>query len=113
MKSLILDDLMVIVFTGTDFNSRNLYKSVESIYEGIDDYSLVILDLSNIKYLRSDAVGSLIYLQNIIKEKNKNLKMYQNKKQILDIYHRLKLDKVISMIDKDNNETDDFVYYLD
>ncbi|MDA3809203.1 MAG: hypothetical protein PF518_02620 [Spirochaetaceae bacterium] len=113
MKSVKLNELLIVVFYHSDLNSLNLYETLENIYNELDDHNMFILDLSNIKHLRTEAAGSLVYLQQYLKDQNKKLRMYQTKEKIQDVYEKLNLEKVMSMAyNTAKNDNDNTIFYF-
>jgi anti-anti-sigma regulatory factor len=113
MKSVKLNELLVIVFDFNDLNSGKLYETMENIYEEIDDHNLFILDLSNIRHLSDEAAGSLIYIQSYLKDRKKSVRMYQTKDQIHNVYEKLNLENVMSVAyNTGENETENMIFYI-
>lgn len=113
MKSVKLNELLVVVFNHSDLNSLKLYETLEEIYNETDDHKLFILDLSNIRHLNSEAAGSLIYLQQFLLERKKKMRMYETKEKIREVYEKLNLENVMSMAyGTDKNETENMVFYI-
>ena len=113
MKSLKLNELLVVVFDSDDLNSRKLYETLENIYDEIDEHKLFILDLSNIRHLNSEASGSLVFLQQYLMDRKKSLRMYQTKDQVKDVYEKLNLENFMSMAYKTGlNETENLIFYI-
>lgn len=113
MKSVKLNELLVIVFEFNDLNSNRLYETMENIYEEIDDHKLFIMDLSNIRHLGSEAAGSLLYLHSHLKENKKSIKMYQTKDQIKNVYEKLHLENVMSITYGNiEGETENTIFYI-
>lgn len=113
MKSVKLKELLVVVFNHDDLNSRNLYNTLENLYNEIGQHKLFILDLSNIRHLNQEALGSLIQMQLAIENKKKALRMYQTKEQIKNVYKELHLETVMSMTDDPSkNNSGNTIYYI-
>ncbi len=113
MKSVKLNELLVIVFDFNDLNSDRLYENMENIYEEIVDHKLFIMDLSNIRHLGSEAVGSLLSLQSHLKDRKKSIRMYQTKDQIQNVYEKLHLENVMSITyGTIEGETENTIYYI-
>jgi len=113
MKSIKLNELLIVVFNHSDLNSVNLYESLENVYNELDDHDLFILDLSNIQHLRTEAAGSLIYLQKYLRNQKKSLRMFQTKEQLTDVYEKLNLQNVISMTaGPTQNDSENTIYYI-
>lgn len=113
MKSVKLNELLVIVFDFNDLNSGKLFETLENIYEELDDHKLFIMDLSNIRHISTEAAGSLIYIQSYLKDRKKSLRMYQTKDQIHNVYEKLNLQNVMNMTyDAGVNETENMIFYI-
>ena len=113
MRSVKLNELLVVVFNHGDLNSLNLFESLENVYSEINEHNMFILDLSNIKHLNAEAAGSLVYMQQYVKDQKKSLRMYQTKEQIKDVYHKLNLDNVMSMTyDTSKNDSENTIFYI-
>ena len=113
MKSIKLNELLVVVFNHDDLNSQNLYETIENIYNELQDHKLFILDLSNIKHLNVEAAGSIIYLQSFLKNKNKSMRMYQTKEQVKDVYEKLNLENVMNMTNETaKNDSENMIFYI-
>lgn len=113
MKSVKLNELLVVVFNYSDLNSQNLFETFENMYEEIVNHKLFIFDLSNIRHLNEEAIGSLVYIQQYIKDMNKSLRMYQTKEQIKSVYEKLNLENVMSMTyGTAKNDSDNTIFYF-
>ena len=113
MKSVKLNELLIVVFNHSDLNSMNLYENLENVYNELHEHKLFILDLSNIKHLRPEAAGSLMYLQKYLRDQNKSLKMFQTKEQLKDVYEKLNLENVMSMTyGPAQSDSDNTIYYI-
>jgi anti-anti-sigma regulatory factor len=113
MKSVKLNELLVLVFNQSDLNSHNLYETLEDIYQEIRNHDLFIMDFSNIRHFNTEAIGSLIYVQKYIEDMKKSLRIFQTKEQIRDVYKKLHLETVMSMTnDASKNDTDNTIFYF-
>lgn len=113
MKSIKLNELLVIVFDFDDLNSGKLYETVECIFDEIDDHNLFILDLSNVRHLNDEAAGSLIYIQSYLTDRKKSVRMYQTKDQVHDVYEKLNLGNFISVAyHHEKNENENMIFYF-
>jgi len=114
MKSVKLNDLLVVIFSGNDLNTRHLYHTLETLYRESEEHNLVIFDLSNIKHLSEEASGSLVFFQRYLKDRKKSLRMYETKEQLGAVYAKLDLENVMSMAYRTNSDQNDdnMVFYF-
>lgn len=114
MKSVKLNNLLVVIFNGHDLNKSYVYNTLESLYNETEEHSMFILDLSNIKHLNEDAAGALISFQNYLKDRKKSLRMYETKEQLVDVYAKLNLENVMSMAYRTNSDQkdDNMIFYF-
>ncbi len=114
MKSIKCKELLVVVLDDNDLNVTNLFETVQNIYSDIDKHRLFIIDVTEVNTLSPEATGSFIYIHNDIRKKRKSVVMYQVKEQVQEVYHKLNLDNIVTLIDKSaSNDYGNEVYFID
>lgn len=115
MKTVKLNDLMVVIFSNRDLGEQNIYDTLETLYNELEDHKLYILDLSEIRRLSEEAAGSLIHLQGYLRDRKKTLRMYRTREQLREVYHKMNLEQVMAMAYNtvsEMNEEDNMVFYF-
>ena len=115
MKTVKMNDLMVVIFSNKDLGVKYLYDTLETLYSELKEHKLYIFDLSEIRHLSDEALGSLTFLQGYMKDRKKSLRMYQTRDKLSSVYREMNLDKVMSMAygtSNDLNDDENVVFYI-
>lgn len=115
MKTVKMNDLMVVIFTSKDLGVKYLYDTLETLYSELKEHKLYIFDLSEIRHLSDEALGSLTFLQVYMKDRKKSLRMYQTRDKLSTVYREMHLDKVMSMAygtSTELNDDENMVFYI-
>lgn len=73
----------------------------QKLMEHLDNISkhIVVLDLSEVQYIDSAGLGSMVSLIKESKKRNKEIVLVSLQKQIKKIFEMTKLDKIIRIVD--------------
>lgn len=94
--------VMIVSFEGveeesmdSEFSRRDwLYKTIESREDG-----RFVLDLTEIDYLASSEIGSLVTLKRRVDRRHGQLVIYGVTPYVLDIFRTMNLQKILELVD--------------
>ena len=94
------DGISVVEFTqGRILDEANIAEVESTIVDVIEsqDRPRMLLDFGRVDHLSSAALGSLIKANNLIRDKNGELRLCDIKRQILEVFAITKLDKLFKI----------------
>lgn len=96
-------DGAVIIYPMGEINAYHVSDFKTRVLESISKGEKVIIDFSNVDYVDSAGLGSLVAILKHVKTENKEMKLVSLKPNLKRIFELTKLDMVFDMLDDLNS----------
>lgn len=77
-------------------NARLFARELDSY---IQKYDLLLLDLSEVDYIDSAGISSLIQCQRAVENRRAHMAILARSKQVLDLFHLIRMDDIVDIVD--------------
>ncbi|RKX55740.1 MAG: anti-sigma factor antagonist [Thermotoga sp.] len=92
-------DGAVIIYPKGEINAYHVSDFKARVLESIPEGEKVIIDFSNVDYVDSAGLGSLVSILKHVKTENKEMKLISLKPNLKKVFELTKLDMVFDMFD--------------
>ena len=97
LKSETIDDVVVITVLADALDAGNVVDFKSSITPLLEDSRKVALDMNRVKFMDSSGVGAMLACLRILHTRNGELKLFNLRRQLTDLFKLVRLDRIIGI----------------